>query len=96
MAKIGKKEIVNQISNEITDDTGLSKKEIDFVVTKLLEKIVENVKSGNKVSFIGFGTFKEKKSKAREGVNLQTKEKIKIPAFKTISFKASDKLKETL
>ena len=92
MAKIGKKELIEKIAKE----TNLSKKDIQKVIEKELEIIVDEVKKGNQVVFLGFGTFKEKISKEKEGVNPQTKEKIKIPAYKTIAFKASSKLKETL
>ena len=92
MARIGKKELVKEVAKALN----ISQKETQAVIDKTIEKIVEEVKKGNEVVFLGFGTFKQKVSKEKEGVNPQTKEKIKIPASKTIAFKASSKLKEVL
>jgi DNA-binding protein HU-beta len=48
--------------------------------------------SGDKVTLIGFGTFSVAERAAREGRNPQTGKKIKIPARKTVKFKAGSKL----
>jgi DNA-binding protein HU-beta len=92
MDKIGKGEIVAQIA----EATGKTKKEVEEIVDVFLEKIIENVKVGGKVTFLGFGTFEEKVSKEREGIYSKIKEKIIIPAGKTIKFKPSKNLKEEI
>ena len=92
MAKIGKKELVKKVAESLN----ISQKETQAVIDKTIEKIVEEVKKGNEIVFLGFGTFKQKINKEKEGINPQTKEKIKIPASKTIAFKASSKLREPL
>ncbi|HOO92247.1 MAG TPA: HU family DNA-binding protein, partial [Opitutales bacterium] len=43
-----------------------------------------------------FGTFSVGQRAARTGVNPKTKAKIKIPAAKTVKFKAGSKLKGVL
>jgi len=92
MAKVGKKELVKKIAKELN----LPQKEVQNVIEKTLETIVKEVKNGNEITILGFGTFKEKINKEKEGINPQTKEKITIPGSKTIAFKASSKLKEPL
>jgi DNA-binding protein HU-beta len=52
------------------------------------ETITSALKKGDKVTLIGFGTFDVAKRAAREGVNLQTRQKIKIKASKAPPFKA--------
>jgi len=52
------------------------------------------VKSGEKVSLIGFGTFEARERAAREGKNPQTGEKIKIAACKVPAFKAGKAFKD--
>jgi len=97
MAKrISKQEIIDQIYKDVKGDTRITKKEAKHIVDKLIEKIVENVKEDNQVSFLGFGTFRLKKVNEKEGINPQTGKKITIPAYKTIAFKASSKVKESL
>jgi hypothetical protein len=44
----------------------------------------------------GFGKFYVREQKAREGVNPQTKEKMRIPAQKVPSFSAGQGLKEAV
>ena len=52
------------------------------------------IKKGGKVQLVRFGTFETRKKEARVGINLQTKDKIKILACKTPTFKADKALKE--
>ena len=88
MAKVGKKELVKKVAEELN----LPQKEVQSIIEKTLETIVKEVKSGNEVTIIGFGTFKEKINKEKEGINPQTREKMIIPGSKTIAFKASCEL----
>ena len=80
--------------NAVAQKTNLSKKDSDKAVAAVLEAITETLKSGEKVSLVGFGTFEVKERAAREGINPRTKEKIEIPASKLPSFKAGKALKE--
>jgi DNA-binding protein HU-beta len=59
------------------------------VVTSALKK--EDV-----VQITGFGKFYVQKREAREGVNPQTKEKMKIPASKVPKFTAGNALKDAI
>jgi DNA-binding protein HU-beta len=72
----------------------MTKKQANLVINSMLEGITEALQSGDKVTFIGFGTFKISARKARTGINPQTKQKIKIPATKVPVFKPGSKLKE--
>jgi len=97
MAKrISKQEIIEQIYKDVKDDTRITKKEAKYIVDKLIEKIVDNVKKDNQVFFLGFGSFILNKIPKRKGVNPQTGKKMTIPAYKTIKFKPSKKIKESL
>jgi DNA-binding protein HU-beta len=50
---MNKKELITKVFNE----TELTKKEIDTVLTKILETIMTAVSSGEKVQLVGFGSF---------------------------------------
>ena len=65
-------------------------------VDALAESIAGALKKGNKVTLIGFGTFHVAKRAAREGVNPQTRQKIKIKASKVARFKAGKALKDAV
>ena len=62
----------------------------------LMEVTREELKKGNKIALIGFGTFSVNKRAARTGINPATKKAIKIPAKKVVKFKAGKELSEKL
>ena len=74
--------------------TGVSKKEVDAVVSAAFNEIVSALKAGDKVQLIGFGTFEVKATAEREGRNPKTGETIKIAASKKAVFSASKVLKD--
>jgi DNA-binding protein HU-beta len=65
-------------------------------VDAFTDSISGALKKGDKVTLIGFGTFDVAKRAAREGVNPQTRQKIKIKASKAPRFKAGKALKEAV
>lgn len=78
----------------IAEKAGLSKKDADKAVSAFVEVVECEVKKGNKVSLVGFGTFESRKRAARVGRNPQTKAEIKIPATKVPAFKAGKAFKD--
>lgn len=90
MAIVGKQELVKLIANEL----GVEQKKVKEILEKSIDLIIENVKNGNEIRLLGFGTFKEK-IVDRVITVPSTKEKRKVK-FKTIKFKPSSKLKEEL
>ena len=65
-------------------------------MSPFIDGVVKSVKKGNKVAFVGFGTFSVSKRKARTGRNPQTGEPIKIPARKVPKFSAGKTFKDAL
>ena len=83
-----------ELVGAISDKTGLSKKDVASVVDVMQESITDVLVKGDKVSLVGFGTFKVSNRKARTGLNPQTREKIQIPACTVPKFIAGKALKE--
>ena len=73
--------------------SGLTKKDAANVADAFLEVITESLSKGEEVQFTGFGKFYVQKREAREGINPQTKAKIKIPACNVPKFSAGAALK---
>lgn len=91
MAKrLGKKEIVDLVTN----NTKLAKCDVNAVITSLLGVIADKLVAGNKVMFVGFGSFEVKEHGERMGRNPKTGEPMKIKASKYPFFKAGDLLKK--
>ena len=78
----------------VAEKTGLSKKDVNEVINATIETIEEALKKGEKVNFIGFGSFETVTRAAREAVVPGTKKKVKIPESKSVKFKVGKKLKE--
>lgn len=74
----------------------LSKKDAEKAVAAVLSTIEETLKSGDKVSLVGFGSFEAKSRPARKGHNPLTGKEIDIPASKSPSFKAGKAFKDAL
>lgn len=74
--------------------TGKTKKATEAILEATLATIADELIAGNKVKFIGFGTFEVRERKAREGRNPRTGEPIQIEASRTPAFKAGKNLKK--
>ena len=80
----------------VAEQTGLSKKDTEAVVTATFDAITASLKDCEKVQLVGFGAFEVKARAERIGRNPRTKEEIKIPATKLPAFKASKTLKDAV
>jgi len=80
----------------VAEKAGTTKKNADAALTAVIDSITETLAKGEKVQLVGFGTFEVRERAAREGVNPQTRKKIKIPATKVPAFKAGRALKEAV
>ncbi|HKZ18286.1 MAG TPA: HU family DNA-binding protein [Geobacteraceae bacterium] len=87
-----KAELVDKIAKEA--EITRAKAEIAF--NAFLEGVSGSLQAGNKVTFVGFGSFAVSERKARIGRNPQTGAEIKIPAKKAVSFSAGKALKEAV
>lgn len=82
-----------QLVEKVADKTGATKKDVLEILNMALDMVTAALKKGEKVTFVGFGTFLVRKRKAREGRNPQTGDKIRIPAKKVPAFTAGKELK---
>jgi DNA-binding protein HU-beta len=87
-----KTELVDVVANK----AGLPKAKVLDAIDALTDAIQGALKKSDKVNLIGFGTFDVVKRVAREGVNPQTRQKIKIKASKAPRFKAGKAFKDAV
>ena len=78
----------------IAAKTGETKKSAEESVNAFVSVVTDALTKGEKVQFVGFGSFVVRKRAARKGRNPQTKEEIKIPASKAPVFKAGKAIKD--
>ncbi|MBQ7061851.1 MAG: HU family DNA-binding protein [Bacteroidales bacterium] len=72
----------------MAENAGLTKVDAHKALDAFIDATKKELKAGNKLTLIGFGTFSVTKRKARTGLNPRTKKAIKIPAKKVVKFKA--------
>ena len=80
----------------IADEAGLSKKDAEKALKAFTDVVTEELKKGEKVQLVGFGTFEVSERAAREGRNPQTGAAMKIAASKAPKFKAGKALKDAI
>ena len=80
----------------IAEKAELSKKDAEAALKAFIDVVSEELKKGEKVQLVGFGTFEVSERAAREGRNPQTGETMEIKASKTPKFKAGKALKDMM
>jgi len=84
-----KAEIVAKVAQEIKISKAAAGKALAIVT----DSIAQAVRKGEKVTFVGFGTFSVVQRKARKGRNPRTGAELKIAAKKVPKFTAGAALK---
>ena len=87
---MNRKEVVAKLA-EVKE---ITIKEATHIMDVIMDIIEAEIVSGGEVSLHGFGTLKTVERAERTMLNPQTKEKMVVPAKKTVTFKVSKALKD--
>ncbi|ASB50915.1 MULTISPECIES: HU family DNA-binding protein [Marinilabiliaceae] len=85
-----------QLIDAIAGDSGLTKADAKKALDAFLKVTGDALKSGDRVTLVGFGSFGVSERSARTGRNPQTGKEITIPAKKVIKFKAGSELTDSV
>lgn len=85
-----------ELITAVAAKTELTKKDTEKVLKAFTDVVAEELKKGEKVQLVGFGTFEVSERAAREGRNPHTKETMMIAACKAPKFKAGKALKDAV
>ena len=85
-----------ELVTEIAEKADTSKKEAEVVLRAFTDVVTEQLKKGEKIQLVGFGTFEVSERSARTGRNPQTGEEMQIAASKAPKFKAGKALKDAV
>ena len=80
----------------VAEQADISKKDAEKALKAFVDVVTEEMKKGEKVQLVGFGTFEVSERAAREGRNPQTGKTMKIEACKAPIFKAGKALKDAV
>ena len=89
---MNKGQLIEAVASELGDSKASATRAVDAVINC----ITNGIKRDEGVTIVGFGSFVKKQRKARIGRYPVTGEPLEIKASKTVGFKASQTLKETM
>ena len=81
------------LANAVHRETGLPRRDAAALVDMPIEAIAERLSAGETVMISGFGSFRVRDKRAREGRNPKTGEPAPIPARRVVTFRPSQVLK---
>ena len=85
-----------ELITAIAEKAEMEKDDAKKALNAFIEVVGDELKKGEKIQIIGFGTFEVSERAAREGRNPQTGETMEIKASKNPKFKAGKALKDSL
>ena len=80
----------------IAERTELSNKDTEKALKAFVDVVAEELKKGEKIQLVGFGTFEVSERAAREGRNPANGQPMQIAASKAPKFKAGKALKDAI
>jgi integration host factor subunit beta len=86
-----KTDLIERVSMKTTI---LTKKQTELVVNILFDSIKEALAAGDKIEIRGFGSFRIRSRRNREGRNPKTGDSVTVPQKRVPFFKAGKELKE--
>ena len=89
---MNKADLVEELSNQTGLTKNVSREAVDAITSAITDSLVRE----ERVTLVGFGTFRIMERKARKGVNPQRRQAITIPAKKAPKFVPGKGLREEL
>jgi integration host factor subunit beta len=88
-----KAQIIERVSEQVT---ALTKRQAEIVVNTIFNSIRNSLQKGDKTEIRGFGSFRLRARRMKEGRNPKTGATVAVPAKRVPFFKAGKELKEML
>ena len=85
-----------ELVSAIAEKSDLSKRDTEAALNAFTDIVAEELKKGEKIQLVGFGTFEVSERAERTGRNPQTGEEMVIPASKMPKFKVGKLLKDSI
>jgi len=85
-----------ELLRAVAEKAGMTIKDTGVFYEAFVETLKEEMKKGEKIALVGFGTFSAKKREARTAINPRTKAKVNVPATVVPTLKFGKAFKEEL
>lgn len=86
-----KAQIIEQVSERVPT---LTRRQAEIVVNTIFDSVRNSLQKGEKTEIRGFGSFRLRTRRMKEGRNPKTGEAVAVPSKKVPFFKAGKELKE--
>ncbi len=86
----------SELADAVASSAGITKAEAAKAVDAVMSTITQQLKEGNEVRLVGFGSFVVRTRAARSGRNPANGEALTIPEAKIPAFKAGKPLKDAV
>ncbi|HEX9756277.1 MAG TPA: integration host factor subunit beta [Nitrospiria bacterium] len=86
-----KAELIERVSEKVN---GLTKRQTEIIVNTVFNSIRDTLSRGEKLEIRGFGSFRIRSRRNREGRNPKTGSSVSVPAKRVPFFKAGKEMKE--
>ena len=81
---------------EVARVSELTKKHAEIIVNTVFDSIVDALRKDEKIELRGFGSFRIRQRRSRQGRNPKTGDKVDVPAKRIPYFKPGKELKELI
>ena len=82
--------------DEVVRVADVSKKHAEIIVNTVFSSIVEALRKDDKIELRGFGSFRVRKRRSRQGRNPKTGDRVEVPEKRIPYFKPGKELREML
>ncbi|MDP9316367.1 MAG: HU family DNA-binding protein [Chloroflexota bacterium] len=86
----------SQIIDDVAQRIGLPRTQAKQVVVAVFVTMTEQLDKGERIRVAGFGSFDIRVRAERQGTNPKNKERITIPASKTVGFRPASTLRQRI
>ena len=81
---------------EVVQVADLSKKHAEIIVNTVFQSIIEALHRDDKIELRGFGSFRVRQRRSRQGRNPKTGDRVDVPAKRIPYFKPGKELKDLI
>ena len=81
---------------EVIRVSDLSKKQAEIIVNTVFAEIVEALRRDDKIELRGFGSFRVRRRRSRQGRNPKTGDRVDVPSKRIPYFKPGKELKDLI
>jgi integration host factor subunit beta len=81
---------------EVIKVADLSKKQAEIIVNTVFREIIEALRHDDKIELRGFGSFRVRRRRSRQGRNPKTGDRVDVPSKRIPYFKPGKELKDLI